>query len=313
MGKTTIEWANFTFNPWLGCQKVSPACDHCYAETLVSGRMQSPQLWKGERRLTVDAYWQQPPRWNKQAIKDGVRPRVFCASLADVFDNQVPTEWRTRLWNLIRETTQLDWLLLTKRPQNIRKMLPEGWGPKGWPNVWLGTTVENQQEAERRIPPLLDVPARIHFLSCEPLLGPVDLRTVCLDWGRPDDEATEFAHVLIGDRYLVDDHGNAPSIGTINTIDWVICGGESGSKARPMHPNWARDLRNQCDAAGVPFLFKQWGEFLPGVHGEHWTTVANDGQLLVNDPRLHVERVTRVGKACAGRLLDGIEHNGVPT
>ena len=283
---TKIEWAHHTFNPWLGCTKVSPACDHCYAEGWAK-RAGHPDLWAGNRRRTSEANWRQPIKWNDAAGKLGLRPRVFCASLADVFDNQVPAEWRRDLFDMIYETPNLDWLLLTKRPQNIAKMLPGAIGEVElwpWPNVWLGTTVENQAEAERRIPSLLKAPAAKHFLSCEPLLGPVNL--------------APFGHV--GNNRIV------------SAIDWVICGGESGPGARPMHPDWARSLRDQCAEAGIAFHFKQWGAFLPGAHSKHWTTVANDGKLLVNDPRLHVERVTRVGKARAGRLLDGIEHNGFP-
>lgn len=208
-----IEWTDATFNPWLGCEKVSPGCDHCYAEGWAK-RTGNAQLWQGQRRRTVARYWQQPIKWNRQAEAVGVRRRVFCASLADVFDNQVPDEWRSDLWALIAMTPSLDWLLLTKRPQNIAKM-----APKNWPNIWLGCTTENQEEADRRIPHLLSVPARVHFLSCEPLLGPVDLR--------------------------------APN------IDWVIVGGESGPRARDMSADWARFLRDQCRSAGVAFFMKQ--------------------------------------------------------
>lgn len=174
---STIAWTDHTFNPWIGCQKVSAACDNCYAESY-------DQRWnKGERwgphairTRTAVPYWNQPAKWNRKAAETQARSRVFCASLADVFDNHksVLAEWREDLWNLIRETPNLDWLLLTKRPQNIQKYLPADWGD-GYPNVWLGTTVENQEEADRRIPHLLSVPAALHFLSCEPLLGEVDL------------------------------------------------------------------------------------------------------------------------------------------
>jgi protein gp37 len=157
-----IEWTDHTFNPWVGCTKVSPACDHCYAEGWAK-RTGQAGLWNGERRRTSTANWRLPYKWNNAAPLSGPRPRVFCASLADVFDNQAAPEWRRDLWWLIRETPNLDWLLLTKRPQNIVKMLPDNWG-EGYPNVWLGTTVENQTEAGRRIVALLEVPAVIHFL-----------------------------------------------------------------------------------------------------------------------------------------------------
>jgi protein gp37 len=219
-----IEWTDATFNPWVGCTKISPACDHCYAEGWAK-RTGAPALWQGERRRTTAPYWRQPRKWDAMAQAAGKRAKVFAASLADIFDNQVPEGWRAELWALIAETPNLDWLLLTKRPQNITKMLPSpeigAWG-NGWPNVWLGTTAETQTEANQRIPHLLRVPAHLHFLSVEPLLGLVDLSR----WlpGACDE--------------------------TRATVAWVICGGESGPGARPMHPDWARTLRDQCAAAG---------------------------------------------------------------
>ncbi len=235
--RTAIEWCHHTFNPWVGCTKVSPACDHCYAEGWAK-RTGHPELWQGERRRTSASNWHQPIKWNRAAAAAGVRRRVFCASLADVFDNQVPPEWRADLWMLIHATQHLDWLLLTKRPQNMRDMVPWADPPSDpWPNVWLGTTVENEQEAERRLPHLLSLPACVRFLSCEPLLAPIDLN-----------------------RWLLDEHGDpylCPS------IHWVICGGESGVGARPMHPDWARSLRDQCAAAGVPFFMKQMDKKTP--------------------------------------------------
>lgn len=263
-----IEWTTHTFNPWAGCTKVSPACDHCYAESWAkrSGHVE----WgpKGNRRRTKT--WGNPVKWNRQAGETGERPRVFCASLADVFDNHrsILPEWRRDLWRLIRETPNLDWLLLTKRPQNIEKMLPDDWSD-GYPNVWLGTTVENQTEADRRIPHLLSVPAVIHFLSMEPLLGPVDigigLGCTC------DSEERCF--------------GTCPYYRSgVNPrqLSWVIVGGESGHQHRPTDPDWFRGLRDQCSAAGVPFLFKQWSG-----------------------------ATTRAIKAM-GRELDGVVHDGYP-
>jgi protein gp37 len=313
-----IEWCDHTFNPWVGCTKVSPACDNCYAEGWAK-RTGQAQLWRGDRRRTSAANWQQPLKWNRQAGREGRRFRVFCASLADVFDNQVPEAWRDDLWRLIAATPHLDWLLLTKRPQNIRKFID---GP-ALPNMWLGTTVENQEEADRRIPHLLATLAAVHFLSCEPLLGPVDLRP-WLDrdflTGCADDDA-------------------AP----VRTVGWVIAGGESGPGARPMHPDWARSLRDQCAAAGVPFHFKQCGEWAP-------VCAMSDAQIdrcyhpaPLSDPDatrrpkvkstvLHRDgtrfddaaarsayqqgagamMMKAIGKAAAGRLLDGREHDGMP-
>jgi len=244
MGENSkIEWCDHTFNPFVGCTKISPACDHCYAEGWAK-RTGGANLWQGERRRTTDANWRQPLKWNREAEASGVRRKVFCASLADVFDNQVPVEWRTDLWRLIRETPHLDWLLLTKRPQNIAKMLPGPLSthPWPWPNVWLGTTVENQEEADRRIPHLLAVPAAVRFLSCEPLLGELNLEPY------------------------------------FDCIDWVIAGGESGPNARPPMIRWARTLREQCWAYHVPFFFKQWGEFAPDDPAAEHTAMRRVGK-----------------------------------
>lgn len=257
---TGIEWCDATFNPWSGCTKVSPACDHCYAEAQAK---RAPRTFGGwgphaERKRTSESYWRQPLLWNKRAAKEGTRPRVFCASMADVFDNAVPEDWRADLWTLIGRTPHLDWLLLTKRPQNIAKMLPitdsnaPGYRPWNmrwpWPNVWLGTTVENQAEADRRIPHLLAVPAAKRFLSCEPLLNAVDLRYL-----QPGDPPVEI-DALHGTHGVLRPHG-----GRNAKLDWIIAGGESGPKARPSHPESFRSLRDQCQAAGVAFFMKQMG------------------------------------------------------
>lgn len=299
--RTGIEWCDHTFNPWTGCQHVSPACDHCYAEAQAKRNPSTFGGWgpRAERKRTSESYWRQPLLWNKRAAKEGRRARVFCASMADVFDNQVPEEWRWSLWRLIARTPNLDWLLLTKRPQNIARMLPERtlasmddaeegpWHtPWPWPNVWFGTTVENQAEADRRIPELLAVPARVRFLSCEPLLGAVDLHSAqCRETGSCS---------------------SCPAC--LGGLDWVIAGGESGPKARPSHPDWFRSLRDQCRVAGVPFFFKQWGEFFPedqptSAHGEDWSR----GVHLPN-----AGFAFRVGKKAAGALLDGREHREWP-
>ncbi|MCJ2015230.1 phage Gp37/Gp68 family protein [Methylobacterium sp. J-076] len=273
-----IEWTHHTFNPWVGCTRISPACDHCYAEGWAKRTGQS-HLWAGERRRTSVSNWQQPVKWDRAAAAAGERHRVFCASLADVFDNQVPARWRDDLWHRISQTPNLDWMLLTKRPQNIAKMLPTpeigaaAWGA-GWPNVWLGTTIEDRERL-RNLDHLRTVPAAIRFLSIEPLLeglGAIDLTGIHL----------------------------------------VIVGGESGPGARPMYPAWVRSIREQCAIQGVAFFFKQWGEWAPGVLRTDWSVVANDGQLLVDDPRLDLQQISRVGKKAAGRLLDGVEHNGFP-
>ena len=330
-----IEWCDHTFNPWVGCTKVSPACDHCYAEGWAK-RTGQAHLWEGDRRRTSSASWRQPTLWNRKAKATGVRARVFCASLADVFDNKVPERWRDDLWHLIGRTSHLDWLLLTKRPQNIRKMLPGSaigapeWGA-GWPNVWLGTTVENQEEADRRIPHLLDVPAKVHFLSCEPLLGPIDLSSTWHGESALDPECYgQCGWCQSGKPPL---HNCQRGLGDwekgFSGIGYVIAGYESGPKARPGHPDWVRSLRDQCIDADVPFHFKQWGEFRPiapvrETHSEPWSLdsvredrcvmVADDGSMWPDEsvPPPNTWLMERVGKERAGAKLDGREWREMP-
>lgn len=322
-----IEWTDSTFNPWIGCTKVGPGCDHCYAEALMDVRHRRVQWGAGQPRARTSAdNWKAPLSWNKhpfyecldcgnrfapdrrkegfitcpacsphkgrkvQDVEDGsrikqVRRRVFCASLADVFDNEVAPAWRRDLLELIAKTPNLDWLLLTKRIGQAHRMLDEAldvmshgltrWADAPWPNVWLGATVVNQEEAGRDIPKLLAVPARVRFLSVEPMLGPVDLKPF-------------FWQLSAGTCR----HETRRDLG-LAAIDWVIAGGESGHQAREMRPDWARSLRDQCRAAEVPFLFKQWGEFAP------WAQDASE--------------TVRVGKKAAGRQLDGREWSGFPT
>jgi protein gp37 len=305
--KTKIAWCDHTFNPWYGCTEVSAACDFCYARVMMQDRYHKVEWGNHPRVRTLVNNWKEPLRWNRNAERDGARRKVFCASLADVFDNQVDFMWRRNLYHLIEDTPHLDWLLLTKRPQNIRDMLPTAYGiinPWPWPNIWLGTTVENQTEADRRIPQLLTVPAAKRFLSCEPLLGPINLD----EW--MDDSR------LSGDGLKYKD---APIAG----LDWVICGGESGPRARPMHPDWARSLRDQCAADAVPFFFKQWGEWLPGENHGKPLAEWQDGSQGCDCPPSREWRhfgtpgeygafAVRVGKKRAGALLDGVEHRGVP-
>ena len=181
-----IEWTDHTFNAWVGCTKISPACDHCYAESWAK-RTGSPGLWQGERRRTTASNWMQPVKWNRGAAMAGTRRKVFCASLADVFDNQVPASWRDDLWGLIEQTPHLDWLLLTKRPQNIAKMLPDplagvrAWG-SGWPNVWLGTTIEDRKRAATNLAALGAVPSAVRFVSAEPLPELVGHAAAIMAW-----------------------------------------------------------------------------------------------------------------------------------
>lgn len=227
MGDTThIAWCDATFNPVWGCTKVSPGCKFCYAEGM--SKRTGRDVWgpQASRWRTGADNWRKPLKWNKQAAAEGKRLKVFCASMADVFEDH--PDWlqpRKELWRLIEATPHLDWLLLTKRPENIARFQP----PWPWPdNVWLGTSVEDQRRAEERIPHLLAAAASVRFLSCEPLLGRVDLRP-----------------------YL---YG----------LQWVIVGGESGAKHRPMQIEWAQDIREQCAYSCVSFFAKQPAHRLPG-------------------------------------------------
>lgn len=312
-----IEWTDHTFNPWEGCQKVGPGCDHCYAEARNARFSGGTAINFGPgapRRRTNPATWAMPRRWNAQAdafmAQHGRRQRVFCASLADVFDNAVEPQWRADLFALIRNTPNLDWLLLTKRIGNVPAMVSiiPGWLPD---NVWLGATIVNQAEAERDIPKLLAVPANKRFLSMEPLLGPVDLTVI-------DINGDCEIYPLHGTTQCVnEEHEPAPDL---PALDWVIVGGESGPGARPMSIQWARELRDQCVNAGVPFLFKQWGEWAPA--GSY--TNEAPGKFAFGDFEHERERfvrsehyprpftafgarciLERVGKKAAGRQLDG--------
>jgi len=223
-----IEWTHHTFNPWWGCVKVSPACAHCYAESWA--RRVGMNLWGGDarRRFFSEKHWREPVKWNEEAEKRATRARVSCASMADVFEPRMDLDpWRKQLWTLIEQTPWLDWLLLTKRPGNIKHVYP--WAKMPRENVWLGTTAETQKSADIRIERLLSVEARVRFLSCEPLLSNIDLS-----------------------RWLAK-----------RQLGWVIAGGESGGQARPTHPNWIRSLRDQCHKTQVPFHLKQWGHWSP--------------------------------------------------
>lgn len=251
MAETTgISWCDATFNPWIGCQKISPGCDHCYAEVSTPSRTMKI-IWGANeaRKRTSVSNWTLPLRWNSQHgeffAQHGRRRRVFCASLADVFDNQADPQWRNDLWALVRATPNLDWLILTKRIGNVIAMLPADWS-EGYSNVWLGISVVNQNEADRDIPKLLVTPAQVRWLSMEPLLGAVAFNELSTQ------------------------------------IDWVVVGGESGSHARPMQAEWVEALRKQCEVVGVPFFFKQWGGTgkskggcsLAGMEVKAWPAVA---------------------------------------
>lgn len=291
---TNISWCDSTFNPVVGCERISPACDFCYAASWAN-RTGQAGLWQGERRRTSIENWRKPLHWERQHgqffAQHGRRRRVFCASLADVFDNAWDPLWREELFELIKRTPNLNWLLLTKRIGNAVKMLPADWGA-GYENVWLGATIANQAEADRDIPKLLATPAHVRFLSCEPLLGPIDLSAAlwecCENWEYCD-------YGCYGSR--------AECCGTPNfrdLLDWVIAGGESGPNARPSHPDWFRSLRDQCAAAGVPFHFKQWGEY--GLKADLRPEVMQEFGF---PPTERPAWMQRMGKKLAGRTLDG--------
>lgn len=277
MGETTkIEWAHHTFNPWRGCTKVSPGCQHCYAETLSKRNPAVLGVWgdQGTRVVAAESYWKGPIRWNLEAKRAKERRRVFCASLADVFEDRPElVEPRRRLWGLINQTPYLDWLLLTKRPENADRMAVQIDGPKGdrglWPrNVWLGTTCENQEMAEKRVPELLRIPAAVRFLSIEPMIG-----RVSLDLARCEIHNRDYVTASGGEAVCGECASNGYS-GQLDNgcwldacasaaqpgINWVIVGGESGpATARPMAREWVRAVVLDCEDAGVPVFVKQFG------------------------------------------------------
>lgn len=303
--KTNIEWTDATVNFWWGCTKVGPGCDHCYAEkwdNRVGGahwgvdvpRRKIESAGKILHRLDNGyAGWAADAeciRGNAKVFglpvpNIGNRRRVFIQSMSDLFDLEVPLEWFAEAWDKIERCNWLELQLVTKRVSAVEKRLAQV-GCTAWPkHAGLIITVVNQDEADRDIPRLLVLKAKLGIpwvgLSVEPMVGPIDLR-----------------HVAQADSGYI----NALSSSTGPNIDWVICGGESGPNARPMHPDWARSLRDQCAEAGVAFHFKQWGEWRAPAAFED----ADRSHMIgPNDFR-------RIGKKRAGRLLDGLEHNQFP-
>lgn len=299
--KTKIEWTDHTFNPWMGCAKVSPGCDHCYAERDARRWKGKRGTWgpNGKRVIAAESTWKKPLAWNRAAKKAGKRRRVFCGSLVDVFEDRDDLDLaRARLWQMIAETPSLDWLLLTKRPRSILPVIQRltfyAWHPTdaracslGLPNVWLGVSVENADYLHR-IDTLKSCRASVLFLSLEPLLGPL------------------------------------PTLGEyLDGIDWVIAGGESGPGAQPTNPPCFRSVRDECQAAGVPFFFKGWGKWQPLAreHGGpgNWSCDNPQGVKMVGSSSTLVDNelgfgaiMLPVGKKVAGRLLDGRKWNEVP-
>lgn len=297
MGENSkIEWCRHTWNPWFGCTEVGPACDHCYARVMMAERYGRVTWGAGENRVrTSAANWREPVKWDRAAAAAGEVATVFCLSLGDIWDNEVDPRWRRDAFAVMEATPNLLYLLLSKRIGNAVKMCDPCAGNSMLPpNAALGATMINQEEWDRDLPKLKaageSLGARFTFASVEPMLGPIDAR------------------------------GQLPG--------WVICGGESGQNARPMHPDWARSLRDQCSAAGVPFHFKQWGEWAPGECADHPQTrtervaylFANNWDFGSLTPRISQEThcddgpdVWRFGKKRSGRKIDGVEHNGFPT
>lgn len=309
--KSKIQWCDATINPAYGCSPVSPACDHCYAARM-AGRL--GELTQGTHQ---DGKWTGRinlfPERMMQALKWREPRRIFIGSMTDLFHGRMPWGFLEEVFAFMRRAQQHTFLLLTKRAENMRSFMKNlayahhcgarglaGWE---WPprNVWLGVTAENQAMADERIPILLDTPAANRFVSIEPMLGAVDLRP----WlpGPCQHPDCSDGSIPVGND------GGRPcpwcQCGPLDRLDWTIVGGESGPNARPMHPDWARGLRDQCQAAGVPYFFKQWGEWGParaaGIYPGTRRLDYTDGTCML-----------RVGKHAAGRLLDGVEHNAFP-
>lgn len=295
-----IEWTTHTFNPWWGCVEVSPACDHCYAREMDARFHIIGQRHWGKyepRKFFGEKHWAQPLAWNRSAAKRGVRERVFCGSMCDVMEDRrdlgAP---RGRLYGLVDTCCELDFLFLTKRPQNFRKLLPADWLSKPRPNVWLLTTVESN-EYRWRIMELLRVPAVVHGISAEPLLGPLDIAEY-LDFG------------YCGGGHRTRD----------GRVTWAIVGGESGLNARPSHPDWIASLRDQCVKSGTAFFFKQWGTYAPITFDDRHGANGNKDSVWIHpdgftSPRGEVRDfgwpMAKMRKK-GGRLLDGREWNEFP-
>jgi len=368
---THIEWTDATWNPITGCSVISPGCTNCYAMRLAGTRLQhhwsrkgltvdskAGPVWNGQVRLNAD-WLDQPLRWKRPR-------RIFVCAHGDLFHESVPDDWIDKVFAVMALSPHHTFQVLTKRPERVRaylrsdgqqyrvdheldEMVANGWTAHkrrldyepAWPlpNVHLGVSVEDQPRADERIPILLDTPAAVRWVSAEPLLGPLDLRSIKAPRS-PDEPADEleidrrFDALEIGDFYWFDGENGQPgdcSDGPYreHRIDWVVAGGESGQGARPMHPQWVRAIRDDCaagsihgDPAPVPFLFKQWGEFVP-------TLTADNGDRLVcledgvpspafdDDERhpittAHGREFWRVGKRAAGRTLDGVTHDAYP-
>ena len=281
---TKISWADHSFNPWIGCAKVSAGCINCYAERDMDLRFGKVK-WgpRGTRVLTKTANWNKPRKWNERAQENGHIETVFCASLADVFEDwqgnhlqpHQMDDWREELFHMMVETPWLVWLVLTKRPENVMYMIPPVWRDSWPPNVLVGFSAEDQGNYDFRIREARKIPTPILWLSAEPLLGPINLY-----------------------------HGHEMD------VDWVITGGESGPSARPTHSRWVSNIRDVCAANDVPFYHKQWGEW---AHSAQYA-VMNDSGRVWKDTHTWPDGSGswRVGRKEAGRLLFGRMHDEFP-
>lgn len=319
-----IEWCDHTLNWWIGCTKVSAGCKNCYAENLMDKRYGKAE-WgvNGTRTLTSQANRNQAIKWGRKAKAEGVRYRVFAQSLSDTFeDREELLPWRLDLFEVIKQTPNLDWLMLTKRPEVAKAFFKEYPRYCNLDNVWLGVSVENQEQANLRLPIFLQIPAKIHFVSAEPLLGEVDFTKVKTTAKQMFDANVDlFEHFNSLGQDADFEYG----------IDWVIVGGESGgSTSRPMHPNWVKHIRNQCEDAGVAFFFKQWGEWLPLGYQFTNKNIPDSFFHNLNTRNVKLERITyfdedmisrdgswyygaiKTGKKIAGRLLGKREYNEFP-
>ena len=272
--KTAIGWCHNTFNPWWGCVRVSPGCENCYAE--VWSKRRGHKVWgpkTNTHRLLFGAkHWEAPYRWNARAEKTGVRERTFCGSMCDVFEDHLEVfHARMALYGVIEETPWLDWLLLTKRIENVMDMRPGEWIDHGFPpNVWIGFSAENQKLMDERSRVAVQIPAAVRFVSIEPQLEHIDAGRYLEGWD------SEAVHVCGGDNERCFRMCPEEEQYQTLTLDWVINGGESGPGARPYDPAWGRSLREQCHSAGRPFYFKQVGSVLGNGKGEELADIPAD-------------------------------------
>lgn len=310
MKESKIEWTDHTHNEWIGCEKISDGCKHCYAEELMDKRYARAK-WgaNGTRTLTSTQNRNKPFSWNRKAEKEGVRYKVFAQSLSDTFEDREELEpWRIKLFEKIASTPNLDWLLLTKRPDVAKKFFQKYPQFKDLSNLWLGVSVENQKTADERIPILLDIPAKVRFLSMEPLLEKTFIFPFSIQ-----SECCGFSSGYVSIAKPMKCHKCKEERKVLSKIDWVIVGGESGRNARPMHPDWVRIIQEDCEYNGIPFFFKQWGEWLPGAKAP---LDYIKGQAQFQPGKYHDFGdgfiALKLGKKEAGSLLDGLEWKEFP-